>query len=241
MNQHKNLLLLSSLILLALIISIAIANIVNGNGYYLFYNLIYGIFLSTMLPLWLCYKENNTITSLGIKRIGINQLIVTLGFIVFSVGGQLVSIKISSIDIKLILVGFIPMAMTTFFEEFLFRGYMQTRFEKQYGWITAVFLSGLFFSLYHIGYHGFRTISDISLLFIVGIGFAMAYKLSNGNVIVSYFVNLPNAILTYALKSEKFPVFNSYTIPLASVTILIVLIIMITFTKKFNFHNDDPV
>ena len=46
---------------------------------------------------------------------------------------------------------------------------------------------------------------DILLLFAVGIGFAAAYKLSGNNLIVAYFVNLPNAFVTYMLKFKQFP------------------------------------
>lgn len=98
--------------------------------------------------------------------------------------------------------------MTTFFEEFLFRGFMQSWFEKLFGSIWAILLSALMFSIYHLGYPGFRQIDDILLLFVVGIGFAVAFKISGNNLFISYFVNLPNAFIRYILKPEQFPTFT---------------------------------
>jgi membrane protease YdiL (CAAX protease family) len=238
MRKHK-ILLLSLSIEIAVIVSIALANAIGRSGFYLFYNLIYGILLSTIFPLWLTYKENNTLHELGIKKLGLREIVIILGFVVFSIGGQLIPIGIASVKFELLSLGFVPLIMTTFFEELLFRGYMQTRFEKQYGWIPALLLSGFFFSVYHLGYPGFRTIGDLLLLFAVGVGFALAFKLSGGSVIVSYFVNLPNAFLTYILKSNQFPVFDNHSIIIAAVTIAFIVVIMTFFTRKFNnrIHN----
>lgn len=85
-------------------------------------------------------------------------------------------------------VGVVPLIMTTFIEEFLFRGYMQNKIERNFGSFTTIFISGLMFSLYYLGYPGFRTLGNILLLFAVGVGFASAYKLSGNNLIVAYFV-----------------------------------------------------
>ena len=71
-------------------------------------------------------------------------------------------------------MGILPLIMTTFFEEFLFRGFVQSRVEKLFGCFPAIFVSGMMFSLYHIGYPGFRTWEDLLLLFAVGIGFAQS-------------------------------------------------------------------
>ena len=122
--------------------------------------------------------------------------------------------------------------MTTFFEEFLFRGFIQRQLEHKFGWGIAIFFSGLFFSLYHLGYPGFRSVEDLLLLFAVGIGFAIAFKLSDNNLIVSYFVNLPNAIITYMLKSKQFPVLTWTSSLYAAITIIIVILIFFYYIKK---------
>lgn len=123
----------------------------------------------------------------------------------------------------------IMLIMTTFFEEFLFRGFVQSRIERQFGWVPAILVSGAMFSLYHLGYPGFRTWEDIFMLFAVGIGFAAAYKLSGNNLIVSFFVNLPNAFVTYILKYEQFPVMRVSSTIAAAVTLVLIGLILLLY------------
>lgn len=126
--------------------------------------------------------------------------------------------------------------MTAFFEEFLIRGFLQPRLEKQFGAVVAIIVSGLLFALYHIGYSGFRTVSDILLLFAVGIGFAVSFKLAKNNLIVSYFINLPNAFITYILKYEQFPKITVLSTVYAAITIffIVVFLIMLKVNNKNN-------
>jgi membrane protease YdiL (CAAX protease family) len=124
--------------------------------------------------------------------------------------------------------------MTTFFEEFLFRGFIQTRIEKQFGFIIAILVSGLMFSLYHMGYPGFRNIEELLLLFAVGLGFAIAFKLSGNNLYISYFVNLPNAFVTYILKSKRFPVLDINSTISTIITIILIIIILLIYNKNIN-------
>ncbi|WP_315118126.1 type II CAAX endopeptidase family protein [uncultured Clostridium sp.] len=235
MKKHK-FLFLSMIVIGAIILSISLANMVGGKGFYIFYNLIYGLLLSTILPVYFTYKSNEyeIFYDLGVRKIGIRQIVVLVAFVIFSIGGQCIPLIINSISIpfELLSLCIVPLIMTTFFEEFLFRGFMQTRLEKQYGWLPAILISGFFFSIYHLGYPGFRTISDLLLLLAVGIGFAVAFKLSNNNVIVSYFVNLPNAILTYLLKRDQFPVFDNFSTIIAGGTILLIILIFIFSYEK---------
>lgn len=222
----------------ALIACICLATKFNGFRFYLFYNLLYGLILSTVIPIVLVFKERADFASVGIKKFGFRQISVVVLFVVFSIGGQVIPKLINGETIRfdLLPICIIPLIMTTFFEEFLFRGYMQTRLEKMYGLLPAIFLSGLMFSLYHLGYPGFRTVSDLLLLLAVGIGFAVAFKLSDNNLIASYFVNLPNAFLTYILKSEQFPIFTNDSTIFASITIALIIIILIYSHRKMMIY-----
>lgn len=116
-------------------------------------------------------------------------------------------------------------------EEFLFRGFFQNKFEKEFGTITAILVSGLMFSLYHVGYPRFRTFEDILLLSAVGIGFAAAYKLSGNNLIVACFVNLPNAFVTYMLKFEQFPKMTIASTMAGIVTLCIIVVVFIVLVR----------
>ena len=153
--------------------------------------------------------------------------IILIVFVAFSIGGQLIPMIVAGEEILWYLfpMGIVPLLMTTFFEEFLFRGFVQSRVEQQFGWFPAILVSGIMFSLYHLGYPGFRTFGDILLLFAVGLGFAIAYKLSDNNLIVSYFVNLPNAFVTYMLKYEQFPVMNLSATVAGVITLILIMLI----------------
>lgn len=99
--------------------------------------------------------------------------------------------------------------------------------------MPAILISGAMFSLYHLGYPGFRTWRDLLLLFVVGIGFAAAYRISDNNLIVSFFVNLPNALVTYVLKYEQFPVMSvSSTIAAVITRVLIGLTFLLVSNRR---------
>lgn len=202
--------------------------------YFLFYNVLYGIVFSFLLPLFLLRKEKGMWGIIGLRDFGKRQIAVLLLFLVFSVGGQLIPIAAAGRKLPwhYLSVGAVPLIMTTFFEEFLFRGFFQSRLEKEFGIYPAILISGLMFSLYHLGYPGFRTSEDILLLLAVGIGFAAAYKLSGNNFIVAYFVNLPNAFVTYMLKYEQFPVMRTSSVAAAVITLCIVLAVVLAVVRR---------
>lgn len=217
-----------------LILFIALANKFNNIMFYFFYNVCYGLLVSTILPLVYILKNKEDFSSVGIKKIGVRQIVVLIAFLAFSVGGQLIPKIAAGEDIQwsLLPICVLPLIMTTFFEEFLFRGFVQTRVEKKFGSIIAILTSAAMFSVYHLGYPGFRNFEDILLLFAVGLGFAFAYKLSDNNLIVSYFVNLPNAFVTYIFKSKQFPVFTKASSVYALISVTVIAIIMLYGKRK---------
>lgn len=224
-------LLISAGIEIMLIICITAANL-NPTPilYFIFYNLLYGLVFSLLIPLYLS-ASGSVLAEVGFKKPGIRQWVVLATFVVFSVGGQLIP-KMAvgeQIPWHLLPMGIVPLIMTTFFEEFLFRGFVQSRIERQFGWVPAILVSGAMFSLYHLGYPGFRTWEDILLLFAVGVGFAAAYKLSGNNLMVSFFVNLPNAFVTYILKYEQFPVMRVSSTIAAAVTLVLIGLILLLY------------
>ncbi len=222
----------------AIIGFVALADLFENSVYNLFYNVFYGIGVSVLLPLLVLRKEQKTLESVGIKKIGKPQAIVLACFVVCSVGGQLLPKVIGGTELRwnVLPIAILPLIMTTFFEEFFYRGFLQPRLEKQFGAVAAVIISGLMFSLYHLGYSGFRTFGDILLLFAVGIGFAFAFKLSKNNLIVSYFVNLPNAFVTYVLKFEQFPHLTVASSVYAGITIIVIVFLMLNvcYTEQKN-------
>ena len=221
---------------LSIIISVSIANAMSQLGFALFYNLLYGLIISTSVPIAIVLKKHEPLKALGAKKMGSRQWAVLLIFVVASIGGQVIP-KLAigeTINFYLLPQCVLPLIMTTFFEEFFFRGFVQTRAEKRFGAVAAVILSGFLFSIYHLGYPGFRTVPDIVLLFAVGIGFALSYKLSGNNLFVAYFVNLPNALLTYCLKESQFPVFTELSSVLAVITIFLIALLFAALRKRWD-------
>lgn len=231
--EKTRFLLLSLGIEVILICFVSLACVLNPIGFALSYNLGYGILASITIPLIIAAKNRESLLSFGIRPVRTRQFIVLLVFVLFSLGGQLVPLLIerTEIQFRLLLICFLPLVMTTFFEEFLFRGFIQTRIEQHFNWIVAVFFSGALFSLYHLGYPGFRNWQDLLLLFAVGTGFALSYKLSGNNLWVSYFVNLPNAFVTYIVKSEQFPVFTWSSSLYAAISIVIIVLVCLFYRK----------
>lgn len=218
------------LIEILLIVSIALANcyLLGESSYAFFYNLIYGIILSTLYPLYHIKKHHEALHSLGIKSLTGQQVIILLLFVTFSIGGQMIQLiqNRTPIPYEKLKICFLPLVMTTFFEEFLFRGFIQVRMTKRYGSLLGILISGLVFSLYHLGYPGFRHFNNLALLFVVGCGFALAFHLSHQQLFVAYFVNLPNALLTYLLNYEQFPTFTELSNLFAGLSISVIICIL---------------
>lgn len=227
MNRRKTI-FTAALFELLLILCVGCANLCSKPvSYFFFYHVLYGMLLSFLIPLFLLRKEKNIIVFLGIKPLRKRQYILLAAFLAVSVGGQLLPkiMRGETLCWDLLPLGIVPLMMTTFFEEFLFRGFFQNKFEQEFGTIPAILVSGGMFSLYHLGYPGFRTPGSILLLFAVGLGFAAAFRLSGNHLIVAYCVNLPNALVTYLLKYEQFPVMTvSATIASAAAICSMILV-----------------
>lgn len=233
--QKLKIIILCAALEIALITCVALANLnPTPVPYFVFYNLGYGIIFSFLVVLYFLRKEKASLASVGIKKPGARQFLVLGAYIFFSVGGQLIPKLFAGEQIpwQLLPMGIVPLIMTTFFEEFVFRGFVQGRVEQNFGWFPAIIVSGMMFSLYHLGYPGFRTMGDIFLLFAVGSGFAIAYKLSDNNLFVSYFVNLPNAFITYIMKNKQFPSMNFSSTIAAFITVILISVIFYVVHKK---------
>ncbi len=233
-NKKSEIVLLCCIFELAIIVFVSAADLFENSIYNIFYNLFYGLGISVLFPLLIVRKENETLEVVGIKKLGKRQVVVLILFVVFSVGGQIVPKVISNATLRwdVLPVAILPLAMTTFFEEFLYRGFLQPRLEKQFGAVVAIMVSGLLFALYHLGYSGFRNAADILLLFAVGIGFATSFKLANNNLFVCYFVNLPNAFITYILKYEQFPTMTAKSAIYAGITIVAIVVLVFGLKVK---------
>lgn len=80
-----------------LIASVALANL-NPTPvlYFLFYNLMYGLVFSFLVPLYFMHKKRETLSLVGIKKMGVRQVVVLIVFAAFSIGGQLIPMIVAS-------------------------------------------------------------------------------------------------------------------------------------------------
>ena len=225
MKERSKLLITSFILMIMIILFIGIGNYLDGIGNYFFYHIVFCILISICVPIYYFRKEDNgDLSLLGIKKLRIIDCIIIIGFVAFSIGGSLKGVNIENINFGLLPLCITPFIMSTICEEFFFRGFLQIRFEKAFGAIPAVIVSGLAFGIYHLGYPCLRNTELIITMIFVGIMFALSFKLSKNNLIVSYFVNLPNVYMQYLLYPEHFP-YQNFTLSAAIISTVIICII----------------
>ncbi len=225
--------LITLLALIGAILANALANCFKGPLFVIFYQGVLVLGICIFFPLY--YIQNikkESLNDIGLTTKGwFIALLVGIIFAALSVPGQVMhkTILFPAFD-KFIYIT-IALIMSTLFEELFFRGFLQTRFEKAFGIIPAIILSGAAFSLYHLGYPKFRSVELLLTLFLVGIFFAISFSITK-NVITSFTVNLPNAIITYIINPERFAVFNEKVAIISSLTIFIAIGIIRLFKIK---------
>ena len=117
MRKAKTILLCTALEIV-LIACVAFANrSLNPLHYFFWYNLLYGMVFSFLLPLFLLRREKNILCLIGLIPLRRKQIAVLILFDIFSVGGQLLPIAATgkTIPWHLLPAGIVPLIMTTFF------------------------------------------------------------------------------------------------------------------------------
>jgi hypothetical protein len=210
----------------------------------LFYQVIFVLGICISFPTWFtAIKQKQSLSSIGITtNKWIKASIVGIIIAVLSTFGRMKSLQIILPSYNVLFIIISSMLMSTLFEEVFFRGYLQTRFEKFFGIIPAVILSGLCFSFYHIGYSNVRLdISSLTTLFFIGVFFSISFRITN-NIITSFIVNLPQAVLTF-LGDPKFIEYSKHfdnTSALISFITFVVGLLIIFFVNsksKLIFRN----
>jgi uncharacterized protein len=155
-------------------------------------------------PLWYIRITKQRIASIGLTLTHWKKAVAYGLFLAcVSVPWRLAGTHISTIEFGVLVSTGISLMMTSFFEEVFFRGFIQTRFEKAYGAVPAIIVSALTFSLYHLGYPDYRNPNLLFVLFLVGLFFAVAFRITN-NVITSFLVNLPHALISFIENGSYF-------------------------------------
>jgi len=204
----------------------------------LFYQGIFALGICIVFPIWLTViQQHRSLATIGItgyrwrKSIGVGIVIAAI-----STGARMMNLEITLPDPKRLCIIFACLIMSTLFEEIFFRGFLQMRFEHAFGMIPAVLLSGACFSLYHVGYSNVRgDVPELLSLFFIGIFFSLSFRITR-NIITSYIVNLPQAILTF-LGEPRFVEYSQHFTRTSAVFSLLItvagLVLIVVFSSKY--------
>lgn len=125
------------------------------------------------------------------------------------------------------------MALTVgLFEAVFFRGWIQLRFEKAFGALPAVFLGAAFYALYHIGYG--MTVSEIWFLFLLGISFALAFRVTRNILVLFPFYTWLGGLFTNISEGLRIPFESVYGFVNVLVWMIIPIVIIHYKQKKRN-------
>jgi hypothetical protein len=202
----------------------------DTNWFYLFYEGIFALGICISLPLYYTtILTKKSVSSIGIKSSNWKKSII-IGVVIssFLFAGRLMGMELKIANNKHLISIIICMMFSSLFEEVFFRGFLQSRFEDFFGIIPSVLLSAICFALYHSAqrFVGFD-LQQLTTLFIVGIVFGITYRLTR-NIITSFIVNLPQAVLTF-IGENKFIEYGNNNIQSTSANVCIISIIIAVF------------
>jgi len=91
-----------------------------------------------------------------------------------------------------------------FFEAVFWRGWVLLRLEDAFGIIPAILLSSILYAAYHIGYG--MPLSEIGFLFLIGIMFAVAFRLTKSVFILWPLFQPMGQLVTLTLDGLSLPI-----------------------------------
>ncbi|MEA1965265.1 MAG: CPBP family intramembrane glutamic endopeptidase [Candidatus Aerophobetes bacterium] len=219
-------------------VGIVIANYV---GYHLIENwalqflvtsIISVFLLGIALPIYWTVRKSKSLSEIGIMRKYL-LLSLVLCFLIaaFEYYGTIVkmNIMLPAVDVLAPLV--VVAIVAGFFEALFFRGWMQLRFEESFGIMPSIFLSAVFYSLYHIGYPGWIDVETLITLFIVGIVFSAIFRITK-NIFIIWPFTIPVGAVYDMLKHETYFPFEAIYGNLVIVFFIICLFVYVRRLKK---------
>ena len=229
---------ISFLALIACVLFNFLADLFRGSLiFHLFYQGIFALGICIFFPLWLtAIKQKQSLSTIGItKEKWIKAVLIGVLIAALSTIGRMQDLQIVIPGWDFLLIIIACMLMSTLFEEVFFRGFLQTRFEKNFGTIPAIILSGLCFSVYHVGYYNIRgDMPELLSLFLIGVFFSISFRITN-NIITSYIVNLPQAVLTFVGERSSIEYsthFDGRSAVISIITVIVGLILIIIINSR---------
>lgn len=192
---------------------------------------IVGILLcGIMLPVvW-----NTLIMKRSLGAIGITKHKLALSLIlgvILTVAQYFLTLKNIEIPGLYEMIPLVTMALAVgLYENIFYRGWVQLRMEEYFGIIPAILLSGIIYTLYHIGYG--MTASEMKILFIVGIVYSTIFRLT-GNIFILYPLLTPTgALFTQLQEGLRLPFPATYGFADVILAIIVGLVIVNRISKK---------
>jgi membrane protease YdiL (CAAX protease family) len=149
----------------------------GGLAYFGLYAVLTALVFGLGLPIiWMTVVRRRPIEDLGITRRRLGRSLVlqaVLSGVVYAT--TLRSFSLLAVDA---LIPLVALALTIgFFEAVFWRGWVLLRLEESFGFLPAVALGSLLYALYHVGYA--MPLEEMAFLFLVGILFAVTFRLTN--------------------------------------------------------------
>ena len=149
----------------------------GGLAYFALYALLTATVFGLGVPLyWMTVVRRRPLEDLGITRRHLGKSLVLQALL--SVGLYLTAfgdVTLPAIEAVIPLVA-LSLAIG-FFEAVFWRGWVLQRLEESFGFLPALLLGSLLYAVYHLGYA--MPIEEIAFLFLVGLLFAVTFRLTN--------------------------------------------------------------
>ena len=218
-NPSKDLTIVVGSYLLLVAVLYTAFNVVTSENvapYFILYGPVSLLLIGVVLPVvWNTMLRKRPLADTGITR---KHALVSL-----ALGGLLGAVTYMGTLAELELPVFdelfplFMMAITVgLFEAVFFRGWIQLSLDRAFGAIPAVVLGAAFYSLYHIGY-GMEA-EELLLLFILGITFAIAFRVTKNILVMWPFYTWIGGLYTNLEEGLSIPFESAYGFALVLVS-----------------------
>jgi membrane protease YdiL (CAAX protease family) len=157
-------------------------SVAGGMAYFALYAVLGAALFGVGIPLyWMVVFRQRTLADLGLTtRHWTLSVVFQLVLALFEYSSTLAGAELPSLGR---LVPLIALALTVgFFEAVFWRGWVQLRLEESFGIVPGILLGSALYAAYHVGYG--MPLREIAFLFVVGIVFALAFRLTRSVLIL---------------------------------------------------------
>lgn len=199
----------------------------GGMAYFFLYGVMAATVFGLGIPLyWTVVVRRRPIADLGIttRLLGVSLLLQ----LVFATLQFMPTLRVTQLPP---FAQFLPLVALSFaigfFEAVFWRGWVQLRLEDAFGIIPAILLGALIYALYHIGYG--MPLSEIGFLFIVGVMYAVIFRLTKNIFILWPLLQPMGQLVTLVKDGLTLPVLAT----LGFVEVVAVMVLFIWLAHRY--------